>query len=65
MGRSSTDHQIQPKQDAKFGVKKRNPLKSLQEELSKVSKKITDYQSENNSAEKVPHCSEKEVWQKQ
>ena len=36
------------KTDAKFGVKKRNPLKSLQEELSKVSKKMTDYQSEIN-----------------
>ena len=34
------------KTDAKFGAKKRNPLKSLQEELSKVSKKMTDYQSE-------------------
>ena len=36
------------KTDAKFGAKKRNPLKSLQEELSKVSKKMTDYQSEIN-----------------
>ena len=34
------------KADAKFGAKKRNPLKSLQEELSKVSKKMTDYQYE-------------------
>ena len=34
--------------DAKFGAKKRNLLKSLQEELSKVSKKMTDYQSEIN-----------------
>ena len=36
------------KTDAKFGAKKRNPLKSLQEEFSKVSKKMTDYQSEIN-----------------
>ena len=36
------------KTDAKFGAKKRNPLKSLQEELSKVLKKMTDYQSEIN-----------------
>ena len=36
------------KTDAKFGAKKRNLLKSLQEELSKVSKKMTDYQSEIN-----------------
>ena len=36
------------KTDAKFRAKKRNPLKSLQEELSKVSKKMTDYQSEIN-----------------
>ena len=35
------------KTDAKFGEKKRNPLKSLQE-FSKVSKKMTDYQSEIN-----------------
>ena len=34
------------KTDAKFGAKKRNLLKSLQEELSKVLKKMTDYQSE-------------------
>ena len=34
------------KTDAKFGVKKKNPLRSLEEELSKVSKKMTDYQSE-------------------
>ena len=34
------------KTDAKFRAKKRNPLKSLQEELSKVSKKMTDYQYE-------------------
>ena len=34
------------KTDAKFRAKKRNLLKSLQEELSKVSKKMTDYQSE-------------------
>ena len=40
------------KTDAKFGVKKRNPLKSLQEELSKVSKKMTDYQSEINRLNK-------------
>ena len=37
---------------AKFGAKKRNPLKSLQEELSKVSKKMTDYQSEINRLNK-------------
>ena len=35
------------KTDAMFGGKK-NPLKSLQDELSKVSKKMTDYQSEIN-----------------
>ena len=40
------------KTDAKFGVKKINPLKSLQEELSKVSKKMTDYQSEINRLNK-------------
>ena len=34
------------KTDAKFRAKKRNLLQSLQEELSKVSKKMTDYQSE-------------------
>ena len=34
------------KTDAKFGAKKRNLLKLLQEELSKVLKKMTDYQSE-------------------
>ena len=39
------------KTDAKFGEKKRNPLKSLQE-LSKVSKKMTDYQSEINQLNK-------------
>ena len=36
------------KTDAKFEAKKRNLLNSLQEELSKVSKKMTDYQSEIN-----------------
>ena len=36
------------KTDAKFRAKKRNLLKSLQEELSKVLKKMTDYQSEIN-----------------
>ena len=36
------------KTDAKFRAKKKNPLKSLEEELSKVSKKMTDYQSEIN-----------------
>ena len=36
------------KTDAKFGAKKSNPLKSLQEELREVSKKMTDYQSEIN-----------------
>ena len=40
------------KTDAKFGAKKKNPLKSLQEELSKVSKKMTDYQSEINRLHK-------------
>ena len=40
------------KTDAKFRVKKRNLLKSLQEELSKVSKKMTDYQSEINQLNK-------------
>ena len=40
------------KTDAKFGAKKRNPLKSLQEEPSKVSKKMTDYQSEINRLNK-------------
>ena len=34
------------KTDAKFGAKKKNPLKSLENKLSKVSKKMTDYQSE-------------------
>ena len=40
------------KTDAKFRAKKRNPLKSLQEEFSKVSKKMTDYQSEINQLNK-------------
>ena len=40
------------KTDANFRVKKRNLLKSLQEELSKVSKKMTDYQSEINRLNK-------------
>ena len=40
------------KTDAKFGVKKKNLLKSLEEELSKVSKKMTDYQSEINRLNK-------------
>ena len=39
-GRSSTDHQIQSS-----GQKRKNPLKSL-EEQKKVSKKMADYQSE-------------------
>ena len=33
-------------------MKKKNPLKSLEEELSKVSKKMTDYQSEINRLNK-------------
>ena len=49
------------KTDAKFGAKKRNPLKSLQEEFSKVSKKMTDYQSEINRLNKSLAASEKEV----
>ena len=40
------------KTDAKFGAKKKNLLKSLQEELSKMSKKMTDYQSEINRLNK-------------
>ena len=40
------------KTDAKFGAKKKNPLKSLEEELSKVSKKMADYQSEINRLNK-------------
>ena len=40
------------KTDAKFGAKKKNLLKSLEEELSKVSKKMTDYQSEINRLNK-------------
>ena len=40
------------KTDVKFGAKKRNLLKSLQEELSKVSKKMTDYKSEINRPNK-------------
>ena len=34
------------KTDAKFGARKKNPMKSLAEELTKVSKKMSDYQSE-------------------
>ena len=49
------------KTDAKFGAKKKNPMKSLEEELSKVSKKMSDYQSEINRLTEVPRCSEKEV----
>ena len=40
------------KTDAKFRVKKNNPLKSLEEELSKVSKKMVGYQSEINRLNK-------------
>ena len=40
------------KTDAKFGVKKKNLLKSLEEELSKVLKKMADYQSEINRLNK-------------
>ena len=40
------------KTDAKFGAKKKNLLKSLEEELSKVSKKMTDDQSEINRLNK-------------
>ena len=34
------------KTDAKFRARKKNPMKSLAEELTKVSKKMSDYQSE-------------------
>ena len=34
------------KTDAKFGARKKNPMKSLAEELTKVLKKMSDYQSE-------------------
>ena len=40
------------KTDAKFRAKKNNPLKSLEEELSKVSKKTVGYQSEINRLNK-------------
>ena len=40
------------KTDAKFRAKKKNLLKSLEEELSKVSKKMADYQSEINQLNK-------------
>ena len=40
------------KTDAKFGVKKKNPLKSLEEELSNITKKMADYQSEINRLNK-------------
>ena len=40
------------KTDEKFRAKKKNPLKSLEEELSKVSKKMADYQSEINRLNK-------------
>ena len=36
------------KTDAKFGAKKKNPMKSLADELSKVSKKMSKYQAEIN-----------------
>ena len=36
------------KTDAKFGAKKKNPMKSLADELSKVSKKMSEYQAEIN-----------------
>ena len=49
------------KTDAKFGAKKKNPLKSLQEELSKVSKKMSDYQSEINRLNKFLAAQKKEV----
>ena len=40
------------KTDAKFGAKKKNPMKSLEEELSKVSKKMVDYQCEVSQLQK-------------
>ena len=40
------------KTDAKFGVKKKNPMKSLADELSKVSKKMSEYQAEINQLNK-------------
>ena len=49
------------KTDAKFGAKKKNPMKSLADELSKVLKKMSEYQAEINRAEQVPRFSEKEV----
>ena len=36
-------------------------MKSLADELSKVSKKMSEYQAENKLAEQVPRFSEKEV----
>ena len=40
------------KTDAKFGAKKKNPMKSLADELSKVSKKMSEYQAEINRLNK-------------
>ena len=40
------------KTDAKFGAKKKNPMKSLAGELSKVSKKMSEYQAEINGLNK-------------
>ena len=40
------------KTDAKFGAKKNNPMKSLVDELSKVSKKMSEYQAEINRLNK-------------
>ena len=40
------------KTDAKIGAKKKNPMKSLVDELSKVSKKMSEYQAEINRLNK-------------
>ena len=40
------------KTDAKFGAKKKNLMKSLADELSKVSKKMSEYQAEINRLQK-------------
>ena len=40
------------KTDAKFGAKKKNPMKSLADELSKVLKKMSEYQAEINRLNK-------------
>ena len=49
------------KTDAKFGAKKKNAMKSLADELSKVSKKMSEYQAEINRLNKSLASQKREV----